>query len=67
MPFWSANDLRRKLHHFKDFYNHQRCHYALDGEIPTARTGKTQSKIEDLRSYRWQSHCRGLYQLPVAA
>jgi putative transposase len=67
VPFWSANDLRRKLHHFKEFYNHQRCHYALDGEIPTARTGKTQSKIADLRSYRWQSHCRGLYQLPVAA
>ena len=51
----------------KDFYNHQRCHYALHGEIPTARAGKAQSKIADLSSYRWQSHCRDLYLLAVAA
>ena len=67
VPFWSASDLRRKLHHFKEFYNHQRCHYALDGETPTATNRKPQSKVIDLRSYRWQSHCRGLYHLPVAA
>jgi len=57
VPFWSARDLRRKLHHFKEFYNHQRCHYGLDGETPTATTRKPQSKVIDLHSYRWQSHC----------
>jgi transposase InsO family protein len=67
VPFWGTNDLRRKLHHFRGFYNHHRCHFALDGDTPTAKNRKTQSKVVDLRSYRWQSHCRGLYQLPVAA
>jgi hypothetical protein len=37
VPFWSASDLRKRLHHFKEFYNHQRCHYALDGETLTAK------------------------------
>ena len=41
-------------------------HSALGGETPIAITRKTQSKVIDLRSYRWQSHCRGLYHLPVA-
>ena len=67
VPFWSARDLRRKLHHFKEFYNHQRCHHALNGQPPTAKTRKLQSKVAALHSYRWQSHCRGLYQLPIAA
>ncbi len=67
VPFWSAGDLRRKLHHFKEFYNHQRCHHALNGQPPTAKTRKLQSKVAALHSYRWQSHCRGLYQLPIAA
>jgi transposase InsO family protein len=67
VPFWSASDLRRKLRHFKEFYNHHRCHYSLNGETPAARTRKTQSTLVDLHSYRWQSHCRDLYQLPVAA
>jgi len=37
VPFWSTSDLRKRLHHFKKFYNHQRCHYALDGETLTAK------------------------------
>jgi len=40
---------------------------ALDGDTPGERTTKTRPKVADLDSYRWQSHCRGLYQLPVAA
>ena len=67
VPFWTARDLERKLLGFKDFYNKQRCHYALGGNTPSARTEKMQSKVVDLNSYRWQSHCRGLYHLPVAA
>ncbi len=67
VPFWSASDLRRKLHHFTERYNHQRCHYALDGETPTAKALKTQSKVVDLHFYCWQSHRRSLSQLPIAA
>ncbi len=67
VPFWNARDLRRKLYAFRDFYSDHRCHYALDGDPPIARTPKTPATVANLRSYRWQSHCRGLYQLPVAA
>ena len=27
----------------------------------------TESKIADLKLYRWRKHCRGLYQTPIAA
>ncbi|MEX2125245.1 MAG: integrase core domain-containing protein [Woeseia sp.] len=67
VPFWTARDLESKLLGFKDFYNYQRCHYALDGDTPIERTGKIRPKAADLDSYHWRSHCRGLYQLPIAA
>jgi transposase InsO family protein len=67
VPFWHIRDLESKLIDFKDFYNDQRCHYALDGDTPSERTGKIRPKVVELDSYRWQSHCRGLYHLPVAA
>ena len=67
VPFWTARDLENKLLSFKDFYNNQRCHYALDGDTPSERTGKIRSEVADLDAYRWRSHCRGLYHLPVAA
>jgi len=67
VPFWTARDLENKLLSFKEFYNEQRCHYALDGDTPGERTTKIRTNVADLDSYRWQSHCRGLYQLPVAA
>jgi len=67
VPFWNARDLESKLSSFKDFYNDQRCHYALDGDTPSEKTGKTRPKVVDLYSYRWRSHCRGLYHLPIAA
>jgi len=67
VPFWTAHDLESKLFSFKDFYNDQRCHYALDGDTPSAKTGKIRPKVADLNAYRWRSHCRGLCHLPVAA
>jgi len=67
VPFWTARDLENKLLSFKEFYNDQRCHYALDGDTPSEKTAKIRPKVADLDSYRWRSHCRGLYHLPVAA
>jgi len=67
VPFWNARDLESKLLSFKDFYNDQRCHYALDGNTPSEKSVKIRLKVADLDSYRWQSHCRGLYHLPVAS
>jgi transposase InsO family protein len=32
VPFWTARDLENKLLGLKEFYNDQRCHYALDGK-----------------------------------
>ena len=67
VPFWTARDLENKLNSFERFYNDQRCHYALGGDTPGAKTGNIRPKVVNLHSYRWRSHCRGLYHLPVAA
>ena len=66
VPFWAARDLERTLLSFKDYYNDQRSHHALGGFTPSAKSGKT-PKVANLKNYRWQSQCRGLYDLPVAA
>jgi len=67
VPFWTARDLENNLLRFKEFYNEQRCHYALNGDTRSEKTGKIRPKVADLDCYRWRSHCRGLYHLPVAA
>jgi putative transposase len=68
VPFWNARDLERKLQHFRDYYNGSRAHYALDGVTPNEKGGHRIRGLVDLHSpYRWQSHCRDLFQLPVAA
>ncbi len=67
VPFWNARDLESKLVNFKNFYNDERCHNALDGDTPSVRAWKIRPKVVDLHSYHWRSSCRGLYHLPVAA
>ena len=64
VPFWGVRDLERKLQHFRDYYNHGRVHASLKGIPPSCPTDRAVIALED---YRWQSHCRGLYQLPAAA
>jgi transposase InsO family protein len=67
VPFWTARDLEKKLLSSRDFYNNQRCHCALDGGTPGETAGNTRPPVANLENYRWRSHCRGLFQLPVAA
>jgi transposase InsO family protein len=67
VPFWSARDLDRKLLLFQKYYNGDRVHRGLDGAPPDDKTGKTDRKVARLDNYRWQEHCRGIYQLPIAA
>ncbi|GMW05624.1 MAG: integrase core domain-containing protein [Gammaproteobacteria bacterium] len=67
MPFWGAADLRRKLAEFQDFYNTHRAHTALGGETPAQTAGAPASAAISLQHFAWQSHCRGLFQTPVAA
>lgn len=67
VPFWTTSDLERKLLRHRDYYNDQRTHHALNGVTPTVKTGKPTPKVADLNNFRWRSHCRGLYQVPIAA
>ena len=67
VPFWGTVDLERKLEHFKEYYNTNRTHRALDGTPPAAISKNPNSGVVRLDSYRWDMCCRGLYQLPAAA
>lgn len=67
VPFWNARDLERKLSCFQDYYNRQRAHQGIGGALPDPAVGNVARNIASLDNYRWQSCCRGLYQLPIAA
>ena len=62
--FWTTKDLELKLSAFKDYYNRHRVHAALKGQTPIETR---ESKGADFKLYRWQKHCRGLNQTPMAA
>ena len=64
--FWTAADLERKLCAFQQYYNGHRAHAALAGH-PPERSRDASGIHASLQSYRWQSHCGGLYQTPMAA
>jgi len=62
--FWTTADLESKLLDFKTYFNHHRTHTARWGRPPEDAPPRP---IAKLQSYRWESHCRGLYQTPIAA
>jgi transposase InsO family protein len=64
--FWTTADLETKLFDFQRYYNGHRTHAGLEGRLPEPRVEGPASPI-DFGSYRWQRHCRGLYQTPIAA
>jgi len=59
--FWTAADLEMKLLDFQRYYNGHRTHAGLAGRTPESSfdAGSARASVS---SYRWQSHCRGLYQ-----
>jgi len=59
--FWTTTDLENKLRGYQAYYNEHRCR---DGATPVSSGSR---KVLCINSYRWQKHCRGLFQLPVAA
>jgi len=67
VPFWHADDFERKLGHFRRYYNEVRVHQSLRGITPEGRSGTATRRPINLTDYRWQLHCRGLYQPPAAA
>src|SRR5437660_2279176 len=64
MLFWTTADLENKLLDFRTYFNNHRAHTSLEGRTPDMPASRP---IANLRSFRWQPHCRNLYQTPVAA
>ena len=64
--FWSTADLEQKLLEFKHYYNGHRVHAGLEGRVPEPIPGGSEFPLS-LESYRWRTHCRGLYHTPIAA
>jgi transposase InsO family protein len=62
--FWTATDLESKLHAYQRYYNEYRCHSSCNGATPV---GPMHNNVVDINDYRWNKHCRGLFELPVAA
>jgi len=62
--FWAATDLDNKLREYQRYYNEGRTHSGRDGTTPVI---SVDTKVADISHYRWKSHCRGLFELPVAA
>ncbi len=69
MLFLNADDLQRKLDLFKDYYNDSRAHSSLEMKTPEEMAAEDllDKKVVSLDRYRWESHCKGLYKLPIAA
>ena len=65
--FWNIVDLERKLANFQVYLNRSRVNWSPDGDTPAAVSGNSVTSRAELHNFRWQTHCRGLYQLPVAA
>jgi transposase InsO family protein len=65
--FWTADDLERKLDLFKNYYNAARVHQGLSGDTPGEKAGGPTPQPAGLENYRWQTHCHGLFDLPIAA
>ena len=66
LPFWHARDPEQKPAHY-EVYNAARANASLDGRTPLTFVGHHLVKPADLSRVRWELHCRGLVQLPVAA
>jgi hypothetical protein len=62
--FWTTADLESKLLEFKTYFNLHRTHTERLGRPPDEALPRT---VANLQFYRWKSHCRGLYQTPIAA
>jgi hypothetical protein len=59
MLFWTTADLENKLLDFRTYFNNHRTHTSRVGRTPVTPVSRP---IANLRSFRWQPHCRSLYQ-----
>jgi putative transposase len=65
--FWNKMDLEQKLEEWKTYYNEFRVPQSLEGTTPAEKSGGSKITAVGLEHYDWQSHCHGLFQLPIAA
>jgi putative transposase len=67
--FWNATDLQRKLDSYKSYYNKSRGHSSLNSRAPVqvSLNFKVHQTVQPINNYVWETHCRGLYHLPIAA
>ncbi|MCP3867571.1 MAG: transposase [Gammaproteobacteria bacterium] len=59
--------MERKLSDFQNYYNLHRTHSSLGGNTPVEAAGGASKSPIKLDNFHWQTHCRGLFQLPIAA
>jgi hypothetical protein len=59
--------LQNKLELFQIYYTEERCHYGIDGVTPVKKMDEQSSNVISINHYQWKKHCKGLFQLPVAA
>jgi len=62
--FWTATDLENKLREYQCYYNACRTHSWRGGGTPIEAPS---SNVVDNINCRWKKHCRGLFELPIAA
>ena len=62
--FWTATDRDNKLRDYQCYYNKYRAHSGRDGATPMQAP---RNEVVDINKYRWKKHCRGLFELPIAA
>ena len=48
------------MRNYQRYYNEHRTHSGRGGSTPVESGG---NKVADINHYRWQKHCRGLFQL----
>jgi putative transposase len=65
--FWNERDLKQKFDQFKDYYNAERAHSALNRKTSEIKNTEHDENVISFAKFRWKSHARQLFQLPIAA
>lgn len=64
--FFGSCDLEKKLNEFKAYYNTYRIHSSLR-TTPSDMAQESTLKKANIKHFKWKSHCRDLFQTPMAA
>jgi len=65
--FWNKSDLEEKLALFQTYFNEKRAHMGINGDTPNQIANHDKPQVINIKNYRWQKLCRGVFQLPIAA